>query len=280
MAVGNIVYSTSSTTIVSGQVINASNFERSTDLQVDTTTGNLNIAGSVNATGGIVASGTSNLGSVGSVKITGGSNGQVLSTDGSGNLSWASGVSYAANADVQTGTSTTLVITPSTLRGGGLVHRTVQSPTSGTSVEFTSIPSWVKRITVMFVRLATAANPGSLNIQLGTGGVVETTNYFGSFGYTNSGLGAGAGGWDTYMVVSGSDNVGASEFNGSAILTRLSATSNTWICQSVTSDIAGPIDILTWTGAGSKALSGTLDTVRVFINGSSFSSGSINIMYE
>lgn len=105
MAIGNIIYSTSSTTITAGGVIGASNFERSTNLQVDTTTGNLNIAGSVNATGGIVASGTSNLGSVGSVKISGGSNGQVLSTDGSSNLSWAT-ISIPSRVEVFTSTDT------------------------------------------------------------------------------------------------------------------------------------------------------------------------------
>jgi DNA repair protein RadA/Sms len=47
MAVGNIIYSTSSTTIVSGDVINASDFERGTNLQVDTVSGNLNIAGGI-----------------------------------------------------------------------------------------------------------------------------------------------------------------------------------------------------------------------------------------
>lgn len=95
MAIGNIVYSTSSTTITAGGVIDASDFERSTNLQVDNTSGNLNIAGGIN-TGG-----TSNLGSVSSVKISGGSSGQVLTTDGSSNLSFTTvetgGLSFASN---------------------------------------------------------------------------------------------------------------------------------------------------------------------------------------
>jgi len=82
MAVGNIIYSTSSTTIASGDIINATDFERSTNLQVDTVSGNLNITGGIN-TGSV-----SNLGSNSNVKISGGSNGQVLRTDGSSNLSW------------------------------------------------------------------------------------------------------------------------------------------------------------------------------------------------
>ena len=81
-----------------------------------TFTGNVG-AGNVNATGGVytfnlsstglaslttlTVSATSNLGGVGNVRITGGSNGQVLTTNGSGNLSWTSvsGGSYG-NTDV------------------------------------------------------------------------------------------------------------------------------------------------------------------------------------
>jgi hypothetical protein len=66
MAIGNIIYSTSSTTIESGSEIRASNFERSTNLQVDDTSGNLNISGGINT------SGTSNLGSIENIKIVGG----------------------------------------------------------------------------------------------------------------------------------------------------------------------------------------------------------------
>lgn len=120
MAIGNLIYSTSSTTIVSGDSIEASDFERSTNLQVDNTSGNINISGGINTSGistfgarinvtgnvtlsgnvnasGITNSGTASLGAVGSVKITGGSNGEVLTTDGSGNLSWAVAPSLGVN---------------------------------------------------------------------------------------------------------------------------------------------------------------------------------------
>jgi hypothetical protein len=81
-----------------------------------TFTGNVG-AGNVNVTGGVYTynlsstgltslttlnvSATSNLGGVGNVRITGGSNGQVLTTNGSGNLSWTtvSGGGYG-NSDV------------------------------------------------------------------------------------------------------------------------------------------------------------------------------------
>ena len=87
MATGNIIFSTSSTTITTGGIIDASDFERSTNLQVDNVSGNINISGGIN-TGSV-----SNLGSNANVKISGGTSGQTIITDGSGNLSWGS--SYA-----------------------------------------------------------------------------------------------------------------------------------------------------------------------------------------
>jgi len=44
----------------------------------------------------LTVSGTSNLGNVGNVKISGGSSGQVLSTDGNGNLNFTNSVSSSA----------------------------------------------------------------------------------------------------------------------------------------------------------------------------------------
>jgi hypothetical protein len=245
MAIGNIIYSTSSTTIVSGDVINASDFERGTNLQVDTVSGNLNIAGGINT------SGTSNLGSVGSVKISGGSNGQVLSTDGSSNLSWIN---------------------------TGPVYSTLQSPTSGTTVDFTGIPSLARRITVMFRELDPSTTGGSLQIQLGVSGVPETTDYVGAFGYSNGGGGAGAGTWSSGMVVGIGDNASGITYNGSTILTRLSASSNIWVSQSIVTDRVG--ETLVVSAAGSKSLAGTLNMIRVLITSGTFSSGSVNVMYE
>jgi hypothetical protein len=217
-----------------------------------------------------------------------GANGNVLRSDGAGN--WVSGtlasattsaeglVELATDAEVQTGTDTTRAITPDALRKGALVFDTVRTPTSGTTVDFTSIPSWVKRITVIFSELATSASGGSIAIQLGVSGTPETTNYYGAFGYSNSGGGAGAGTWSSSMVVGAGDGASGITYNGSVILTRLSASSNVWAAQSVVSDRVG--ETLLWSAAGSKSLAGTLDMVRVLITSGTFSSGSLNIMYE
>ena len=273
MATGNIIYSTSSSTIVSGVPINASNFERSTKLQVDDVSGNLNI------TGGINTGGTSNLGAISSVKISGGSSGQLLKTDGSGNLNWASTVS---DIKIGGGSSGQVLSTDGSSNlswiNTGPVFATIQSPTSGTTVDFTSIPSWARRITVMFRELTTSSNGGSLQIQLGVSGIPETSNYLGAFGFSNGGGGGGAGTFSSGFVVGAGDNASGITYNGSAILTRLSISSNIWISQSIVSERIG--ETLLWSAAGSKSLAGTLNMIRVLIDSGSFTSGSVNIMYE
>jgi hypothetical protein len=79
-----------------------------------------------------------------------GSADQALVTDGSGALSFAS--------------------------RSRLVRTTSVNTTSGTSIDFTGIPSWVRRITVMLLAVSTNGTSG-VQIQLGDSGGVETTGY-------------------------------------------------------------------------------------------------------
>ena len=80
------------------------------------------------------------------------------------------------------GTTDTQSLTNKTL-GSGLVMAasavtsgTAITTTSGTSHDFTSIPSWVKRITVMFSGVSTNGT-SFVQIQLGDSGGIETTGY-------------------------------------------------------------------------------------------------------
>jgi hypothetical protein len=71
--------------------IAGSNLITSNNINVgETLTSNLITSNSVNS-GTLTISGISNLGNVGNIVITGGSNGQVLSTNGNGSLSWSNG---------------------------------------------------------------------------------------------------------------------------------------------------------------------------------------------
>jgi hypothetical protein len=183
------------------------------------------------------------------------------------------------------GTTDTQSLTNKTL-GSGLVmaasaitSATAQASTSGTSIDFTSIPSWVKRITVMFSGVST--NGTSLvQIQLGDSGGVETTGY-NSGAVISANAGAYTGNVTTGFVTGVDSNSTSSSLRyGSYILSRVDG--NTWVGQGNIHESTVPSYNLGAQCAGGKTLSSTLDRVRITtVNGTdAFDAGTINIMYE
>ena len=153
-----------------------------------------------------------------------------------------------------------------------LTSGTAQNSTSGTSIDFTSIPSWVKRVTVLFNGVSTNGSSNVL-VQIGAGSVT-TTGYVSTGAFNNSGGGAGTASSTSGFIVFGGD----SAFIRSGIMTISSLGSNTWISNNtlkVSTD-------QTAYGGGNVALGGTLDRVRITtVNGTdTFDAGSINILYE
>ena len=61
-------------------------------------TGNITSVGSLTS---LTVTGSTNLGAVSNVHITGGTTGQLLSTDGSGNLNWSTVASGSSNATIR-----------------------------------------------------------------------------------------------------------------------------------------------------------------------------------
>jgi hypothetical protein len=155
----------------------------------------------------------------------------------------------------------------------GIQTATSQASTSGTSIDFTGIPSWVKRITVLFQGVSTNGTSDIL-IQLGAGSV-DATSYVGcrvAFSSSNTiGNSASSTGIDVFAPNSASD-----AFSGVATIALLG--SNTW---SATGMMGASAPRGTTFGF-SKALSGTLDRIRVTtVNGTdTFDAGTVNILYE
>jgi len=153
----------------------------------------------------------------------------------------------------------------------GISRGTAVASTSGTSIDCTSIPSWVKRITVMFNGVSTNGSSNWL-VQLGTSGGVVSSGYLGacsSFGGTSANNSTG---FAVFNAPASTSIAG-----GSAVLTNLSG--NVWTIQGVLgqSDAAGGRLF-----GGYVTLSGTLDRVRITtVNGTdTFDAGSVNIDYE
>jgi len=151
-----------------------------------------------------------------------------------------------------------------------LISGTSQATTSGTFKDFTGIPSWVKRITVMLNGVSTNGT-AQVGVQLGDSGGIETSGY----------VGGGYDGATTYATQSTyfSDNTGASTTVRYHIytLTLIDASTNTWACQ-----MLGGFSVVGFRGfAGTKALTGTLDRIRITAGGTdTFDAGSVNILYE
>jgi hypothetical protein len=157
---------------------------------------------------------------------------------------------------------------------GVLTAGTSVASTSGTSIDFTSIPSWVKRITVMFNGVSTNGI-SNLLLQIGAGSV------------TTSGYVSCAGGAPTGNAITGATSTAGyliTSFNASTYVVYGNCQinllgSNTWI---ESGNITSSSGTVIWTNGGSIALGGTLDRVRITtVNGTdAFDAGSINILYE
>lgn len=183
------------------------------------------------------------------------------------------GVSYVYRATGTTWYPTATV--PGT--GSQLVQGTSVASTSGTSIDFTGIPSWVKRITVMLNGVSTS---GTVNVSLQIGsGSVETSGYVGSSARVTS---TPAAAWDsvlTTMFQIGGYNANTDTLSGAAILNLIG--SNIWTLTGSVFRSSGVTSAICFFSGG-KTTSGTLDRVRITTtNGTdTFDAGSINILYE
>lgn len=154
-----------------------------------------------------------------------------------------------------------------------LTSATAQASTSGTSIDFSSVPAWVKRITVLFAGVSLSGTANYL-IQIGTGGAATTTGYVSTGNLFDQSNGTSGGSSTAGFVIR---NTGASDAM-SGRMTLHKVTGNTWV-----SDHTMRADgTRVAAGGGILALGGTLDFVRVTTsNGSdTFDLGSINIFYE
>jgi len=154
-----------------------------------------------------------------------------------------------------------------------IVRGTAVASTSGTSIDFTSIPSWVKRITIMLQGVST--NGASIiELRIGSGSITAT-GYSGSYVYTVLSTATGGSTSTTGFQVPG---VSAGNIR-SGVYTLINLSGNLWVASGcgAFSEVAG-----SWQGGGNLTLGGTLDRVRLTtVNGTdTFDAGSVNILYE
>jgi hypothetical protein len=141
---------------------------------------------------------------------------------------------------------------------------------SGTSVDFTGIPSWVKRITVIFSGVSTDGTSLKL-LQLGSGSI-QTTGYTATSTFLGGSTGVTSN-TNGFIIYS---NTAAEIMSGTIVLTLLSG--NTWIASGV---IKNSTTYMAY-AAGDVTLASALDRIRLTtVNGTdTFDTGTVNIMYE
>jgi hypothetical protein len=155
---------------------------------------------------------------------------------------------------------------------------TVQSSTSGTAINFTGIPSYAKRVTLLFNGVS-QSSANDILVQLGVGTTPTTSGY--------------AQGQSVLVFVSGGTTVTTSSagipitnflpayiINGRLVIDRFNDAGNTWLATGQFTTTAGAIGAITSTGVVS--LSGALGMVRVTTAAgtAAFDSGSMNIVIE
>jgi hypothetical protein len=180
-------------------------------------------------------------------------------------------------SDTQTLTNKTLTspnIGGTPVMNGSVLSSATAISTSGTTVDFTAIPSWVKRITVMYNGVSTNGTSTYI-IQLGTGSTTFTTTNYNAGNISTAGSGqattAITTGFPVYVSGQASDVV-----YGAVVITNI--TSNTWVCQGAT---MSPLQVRSGVVAGQIALAAQLTAVRITsVTPDTFDAGSINILYE
>jgi hypothetical protein len=155
-----------------------------------------------------------------------------------------------------------------------IVSGTAVASTSGTSIDFTSIPSWVKRVTLMFAEVSTNSTV-PITMRLGTSGGFVSSGYVGVQGYVG-GTPASTDmstGFEIY-----NDSAG-SAYSGSITFSLLNSSSNVWVVSGI---VGVPSPAYIRYLGGTVTLSGVLTQIRITTTTGTptFDAGSLNILYE
>jgi hypothetical protein len=155
----------------------------------------------------------------------------------------------------------------------GITSGTAVASTSGTSITFSSLPNWIKRITVIFTNLSTNGS-SAVVVRIGSGSVASTGYRSYQSGFNTAGGVAASFNSTGFILESGS----AASFSRVGSMMMYTADSNIWqqFGQNNVDNISGNYT------QGQITLGGILDRVVITtINGTDlFDAGSINIMYE
>jgi hypothetical protein len=202
-------------------------------------------------------SGAVSVGTVTSIATSGGLTGGTITT--SGTLSIA-----------DAGVTPAKLSQPSTLVAS-------KASTSGTTVDFTGIPSWANKIILMLDGVSTNGTSNVI-IQIGDSGGLETTGYL-SYSVRLAGSSVSGGQNFTNGFGMGGSMAATYVLSGSVIISLLDSSTNTWVAQGQISESSAQNGYIV---SGSKSLSATLDRITLTTSGgtNTFDAGKVSILYE
>ena len=217
----------------------------------------------------------------GSVAVANGGTGATTHT--ANNVLVGNGTSAIASVAPSTSgnvlTSTGSAWASTAIPASGITLGTAVASTSGSSIDFTGIPSGTKRITFNCSALSTAGGGGASIpvIQLGDSGGFETSGYVGMATRDGSTGNTASSNYTNGFRLMG-DGSGVTVFSGRLTMELLDASTNTWTGTVLT----GRTDVYGNWGAGAKSLSGELTQIRLtHVDGTTaFDAGKVNIQYE
>jgi hypothetical protein len=194
--------------------------------------------------------------------------------DATGTVVLADATQTLTNKTISGPTISGATITGSTIQGGAITRGTAVSA-SGTFIDFTGIPSWAKRVTVMMSGVSTNGTASRI-IRIGGSGGIESSGYL-SAAWTAASAGTFVNTTIGFILTFTGTSAAAGTLNGLFVLTNIS--DNTWVASGSFYDPNYGAGVAS---AGSKTISTTLDRVRITtaIETDLFDAGTINVLWE
>jgi hypothetical protein len=155
-----------------------------------------------------------------------------------------------------------------------IAGKTTVASTTGTSISFTGIPTWARRVTVMFAGVSTDST-SPLLVKIGPSGGIVSTGYIG----TSARIASGSTTVDTstagFIINS---TAAADTVSGTLVISVLDPTNYYYIADHTAK--AGTTAVMC--GGGRVTLTGLMTqlSITTVTGTSNFDAGSINVLYE
>jgi hypothetical protein len=153
----------------------------------------------------------------------------------------------------------------------GFTQAAKQASTSGSSINFTGIPSGVKMVIMNFDGVSVNGS-AYWEARLGDSGGVESSGYVGTGARITTSTAAIGSATSGFYI---NNDAAANTMSGQFICTLTDADTFAWTCSW---NVKLNTNIVSW-GAGNKTLSAELDRISL-TNGGVFDAGSISIIYQ